>query len=219
MILNLGVHRTGTVYVQRTLKPVRPHGHYFADSTMRGWAGNALKELPPEYRSDYKIGFVRNPFDLLVSWWELMRRPDVMVQHPGRRLGRLPFGEYLRTVAARDESWPQKFPLHAQLFDQQWNVAVDYLGRYETLDADLKRIAEITGATYTPLEPINSSNRRPWQEYYTEELYELVEETWFMDLSFFGYDRDGVTDALTTFGQNPAPTGDRSRHVRDVEFD
>lgn len=209
-ILNIGVPRTGSVYVSRTLSPAWPHAHHQftgSDWSHANFANTSLAQARKQ--GAFIVGFVRNPFDLLVSHWSLLRRPDVMLHYFDRDLAHLDFRSYVALVTNRRHLYPQRFPLHFPLFDDQWNLVPDYLGRFETLDEDLRRIAEITGATYTPTGRVNASARQDWRAYYDEQIYELVEEAYYADLQFFGYGRDGVTDALTTFGHQPRPQSGR----------
>lgn len=204
------------MYVQDTLSPVRPHGHYqLVDSN---WRHVGFREVPLEWRDDYVVGFVRNPYSLLVSWYALMHRMDVQMHHYDRELAILSFRDFVTLLAHRRHSWPQRYPLHWQLFDEDWSLGVNYLGRFETLDADLRHIAEITGATYTPREPSNAAPHQPYREFYDNSLIRLVDEAWHADLSYFGYDIDGPTGQhLVEFGPGssaPAPNKQRPRFAR-----
>lgn len=205
-VLNIGVPRTGTVYVQRTLSPVWPHGHYQftrADWTHAGFTNLCCGDLDAD---TFVVGFVRNPFDLIVSHYALLQRMDVLVAHHDRRLATLPFRDYVELVAHRRNLYPQRFPLHFPLFDDDWKLVPHYLGRAETLDTDLHAIADLTGATYTPMSPVNTAPRGDWRGYYDDTLYRLVEDAWHADLTYFGYSRDGITGAAkTTFGLDPQP--------------
>lgn len=206
MILNIGVPRTGTVYAQRALSPIRPHGHYVPDMT--GWPDSTFKPVLPEYAGDFTFAVVRNPYDLIVSWWSLMFRHDVQQHHPDRKLAHLTFRDAVTLMAHRVDDWPRRPTLFHQLLTPDWKLTgLDYLARYETLDADLREVARLAGGTYTPQPPANSSERNDYRGYYDDHLIGLVEDAWGADLSFFGYSIDGPTgNACTTFGHNPRPT-------------
>ena len=203
-ILNIGVPRTGSVYVDRTLSPAWPHAHH--QFTSSDWSHCNFVNTDLGMVRDaglFVVGVVRNPFDLLVSHWSLLRRPDVLLHYYDRDLAHLDFRSYVALVTNRRHLYPQRFPLHFPLFNDQWRLVPDYLARFETLDDDLRAIASITGSTYTPTQKINASARQDWRSYYDNQIYELVEEAYYADLQFFGYNRDGVADALTTFGHHP----------------
>lgn len=210
-VLNVGVPRTGSVYVDRTLAPSWPHAHHQFTSSDWSHCNFVNTDLAAVRAAGdtFVVGFVRNPFDLLVSHWSLLRRPDVLMHYYDRDLAHLDFRSYVALVTNRRHLYPQRFPLHFPLFDDQWRLVPDYLGRFETLDEDLRRIAEITGATYTPTAKVNASAREDWHAYYDDQIYELVEEAYYADLAFFGYNRGGIGDALTTYGHQPHPTPGR----------
>ena len=206
-VLNIGVPRTATVYIQGALSNVRqPHHHWHL--TDSDWSHVAFVQVPPEYEGDFKLGVVRNPFDLLVDLWSLMRRMDVLMHHYDRDLATLEFRDWLTLVAHRRGKYPLRYPLHFQLFRPDWSLGVDYLARVETLDEDLAKVAEITGGTYTRSAPVNTAERNPrWQDYYDSSMVETVQDAWYADLAYFGYTLDGYSNAaaMTSFGLNPKP--------------
>lgn len=208
-VLNVGVPRTGTVYIQETLSNVRrPHHHWHF--TASDWSHVAFEPIGPEQADDYKLGVVRNPFDLLVSNYTLLRRMDVLMHHYDRDLAALPFRDWLTLICHRRGKYPMRYPLHFQYFTDDWHLGVDYLARFETLDDDLAKVAEITGGTFTPKEPVNTSARNPWRSYYDPGMRAMVEDAYYADLAFFGYSWDGwdAHRAMTTFGHDPRPVID-----------
>jgi hypothetical protein len=211
MVTNLAVPRTGSVYVQTALSNARPHGHYHLLPGV-DWSHAAMTPVPGEWADDVVVGFVRNPFDLLVSVWSMLHRMDALMHSVDREAAQLPFRDWLTLVAHRRHHWPQAYPLHFQLFRPDWSLGVDYLGRFETLDEDLAAIARITGGTHRARDVVNASHRGMWQSYYDEDMLRLVENAWFADLTYFGYHRHGHSPglAMTTFGENPQPI----RHIR-----
>lgn len=215
MILNLGVPRTGTVYTERALNPIRPRRHYV--DLPSDWSHASFHQLPDSYRDDLKVAVVRNPFELLVSHFAFLRRADVLVHHYDANLVALSFRDYVTLVAHRKHHYPQRHPLFFQLFDGDWQLIPDYLGRYETLHDDLDCIAGLAGATYTPGPPVNVSRHEDWRRYYDEDLYQTVEDAWRLDLAYFGYDRSGPNSrALTTFGLHPRPVDHRPIDTRGL---
>jgi hypothetical protein len=208
-VLNLAVPRTGSVYVSRTLDNVRPHGHYCL--TRSDWSFSAISRPPQEWLDeDFVVAFVRNPFDLLVSVYSMLRRPDALahkyaIDHTAAVLD---FRDWVALVANRRHHWPQAYPLFFQLFADDWTLGVDYLGRYETLDQDLTQIARLTGGTFTPAGRMNASERwEGWRDYYDDATIEQVRRAYAADLLYFGYGLNGVSDrSITTFGPDPKPS-------------
>lgn len=201
MVLNLGVPRTASRYVALTLYPNAGHGHY---QISNGVCVDLTTGRRVETAGIFVVGFVRNPFDLLVSHYRILAHPD-FAEHPDADLAELPFGGYVAAVAERTEVGPGVFPRPGRLFSQLYDrdrLAVDYLGRWETLEADLQRVASITGATYTPGPAVNAAPRLSgWQDYYDGPTTQLVDHRWGEDLRQFGYSFAGMTRPTVTFGE------------------
>jgi hypothetical protein len=70
------------------------------------------------------------------------------------------------------------------------NLGVDFVGRFERLEADMATICARVGLPYQPLPRENVSQREPYQSYYTPELVELVRRTWAREIETFGYTFD-----------------------------
>lgn len=219
-VLNLGVPRTATVYIQETLSNVRrPHRHWHL--TDSDWSHVAFEKVPEEYSNDFVLGVVRNPYDLLVDLWSLMHRMDVLMHHDDRALAELDFRDWLTLVANRRGRYPQRYPLHFQLFRSDWSLGVDYLARIETLDADLVEVARLTDGAFAPKSPVNVCARNPrWQDYYDAQMCDLVREAYFADLTYFGYTFNGYNNAkaMTTFGFCPKPRHKLRRGTPEVPW-
>jgi hypothetical protein len=73
-------------------------------------------------------------------------------------------------------------PQHEFICDDK-EIIVDELGRFENLRADVKRILNIGNLPH-----LNSSNKTPWESYYTDELRDIVYNLYRKDFEVFGYD-------------------------------
>ena len=121
----------------------------------------------------FKFSFVRNPFDLVASYWEKSRH----------ELGSLE--EFLQS-----EHFPGnnslKF-LQTEFLDVN---ALDYVGRYENLNVDWSYIAKRFGL-YETLPQINAREHKMFTDYrphYTTEARKIVEERYKKDLEKLDYD-------------------------------
>ncbi len=83
----------------------------------------------------FKFAFVRNPWDLLVSYRNFIRGNPAHKRH--RRIVKLTFAEYLQFAIAKGVG--RQLPL---LTDAQGNLQLDYVGRFETLQQDFLWIAQ-----------------------------------------------------------------------------
>ncbi|MCK5383831.1 MAG: sulfotransferase family 2 domain-containing protein, partial [Gammaproteobacteria bacterium] len=65
---------------------------------------------------------------------------------------------------------------------------IDYLGRMETFGDDLQHIFQRLELDTTAIKSRNvTSDRKPYQEYYTSELAEQVARIYRKDVQIFGY--------------------------------
>lgn len=69
--------------------------------------------------------------------------------------------------------------------------ALDYLGRMETFDLDLRYVCQRLGVEVPPVLPrLNSSKHEPYQTYYTPNTKKLIYDLFREDIDFFGFKFD-----------------------------
>lgn len=65
---------------------------------------------------------------------------------------------------------------------------VDFIGKFETLEEDSKRLCRILGLPYRPLDHLNRSRpNKEYKSYYTPALREMVSEVYIEDIDRFQY--------------------------------
>lgn len=194
------VQKTGGMSIRRALNMQQwdPHQHRFA-SELRTLYG------PELWQGYFKFGFVRNPWDRLVSWWEMIRR-NVAEGRPMNEFQRYvlsnaaTFEDFICKCGAeyrdRDGSkWIYRNQVD-YLTDSSGAPLVDFIGRFENLPADFGFVAGRLGLKAGPIPHINRSNRRVYAEYYTDELRDIVAHRYARDIAAFGYE----------FGERCAPS-------------
>lgn len=69
------------------------------------------------------------------------------------------------------------------------DLAVDFVGRFENIEEDFKIVSEKIGIPATNLKKLNATKPRekPYIEYYTKDLVDLVHKTYESEISYFGY--------------------------------
>lgn len=155
--------------------------HYRPHAPLR----HAERALPAEtFQSLYKFGFVRNPWDRLVSWYAFILQAPEHRRHG--QVGRLPsFEAFVRKEVEnprRSQWW--------MLTLGDGRLGVDFVGRFERLERDMATVCERLRIDYQPLPRTKVSEHRPYQEYYTPELARLVGERWRREIDEFGYGFD-----------------------------
>jgi len=159
------------------------------------------RELPPAVFADlFKFSFVRNPWDLLVSHYHFLLRTQS--HHRNRRAGQLgSFEQYSHYEIGRG-----KISQSAMLTDADGRLLVDFVGRFETLDADFAKVCRRIG-TKVRLPRLNSTIHADYRSYYSDRLADEVGRYFAADAARFGYCFDGFAPALsppTSSGQEPS---------------
>ena len=132
----------------------------------------------------YKFAFVRNPWDLMVSYYHyLQSRPK---HHRNRKVQDMGFKEYLQYEIKRNKINQSKF-----VTDSKGNLIVDYIGHFETLQDDFGKICTHIGID-AKLGHRNKSDHKDYRDYYDEETKQMVAEHWKEDIERFGYTFDGI---------------------------
>ena len=128
-----------------------------------------------EFRDYFKFSFVRNPFDIVLSFWEKSTKDRnygtleeflLSNEFPGERALRYIQTEYLDVNN------------------------LDYVGRYENLQQDWVYIAEKLDLPYE-LPLLNERQTKQhyhYREYYTTLSRKIVEERYQKDLEVFEYE-------------------------------
>lgn len=133
------------------------------------------------WRDYYKFAFVREPFDRFVSVCCFLHRGVAGFAGQERQFmqAALARPRFRRRVLAA--------PQWELLADQEGRLGVDFLGRYERLEADLRRIAAELALPPLSLPHANASRRRSSTGYYDATLKAAVADFYRQDFQQLGY--------------------------------
>lgn len=129
---------------------------------------------PGIWDSYFKFCFERNPWDKTVSAYYFARR--------GKETGPEDFARFTRS---RD--LPVDFPRYTL----GGRIAVDFIGRYESLAADLAQVCAQLGAPVLPELPHAKAGLRPerhYRELYTAETRERIARAFRREIAQFAYE-------------------------------
>jgi hypothetical protein len=133
------------------------------------------------YESYFSFSFVRNPWDWQVSLYKYGLSNTELRQHELIK-GFGSFDKYIRWRCAEEVRLQKDF-----IYSAEGELLVDFVGRYETIDADFKTICSRIGISAS-LPKLNVSNTEPYQQFYNEETRDLVKRTFDADITLFGYE-------------------------------
>lgn len=135
--------------------------------TAREWLGERI------WRDYFKFAFDRNPWDKQVSYyyWATRDEPE-----------RADFKTFTMTDRRRVRGWP--------IYAIGDTVAVDFLGRYESLEADLASALQQVGLNAPVTLPRSKANIRPDRDYrrhYDDETRAFVARRSAPEIALLGY--------------------------------
>lgn len=134
----------------------------------------------------FQWGFVRNPYDRLVACYYAAQQHS-----PGRFFpASMAFADWVRGLPETGRKFVHPRPMVDFLCWPDGSLAVDFVGRCETILFDWRVVCGMLGVTYQPLLRINTSVHRPWQDYYTPELIDHVVRLYAADFDLFGYSKE-----------------------------
>lgn len=127
----------------------------------------------PAWSNYRSFAFVRNPWDRMVSAYAYITR------------GETSFDAFVCKGQDFQDNpmWPRSAPQVRWTHNPDGQQCVDVIGRFETLAADFAEICP----SAPPLERVNASDHRPYQDYYTDTIRQRVADMFAADIAAFGY--------------------------------
>ncbi|MEL7356075.1 MAG: sulfotransferase family protein [Cyanobacteria bacterium J06560_6] len=152
----------------------------------------------------FKFGFVRNPWDRLVSCYSdkivndenfSNDRYDKGIPRAFHRYkvfkANMPFRDFLEAVVDipdddADRHWRSQYTF---LSDQNRNLVPDYIGRFENLEEDFSHVFKELGNSDIRLPHSNKSKRNSigYRDYFTDDMLSIFEKRYAKDIEVFNY--------------------------------
>lgn len=199
--------KTAGTSIERALffkdrKPPRGDGEYLREELF-GWDSKnkiftqhaTITEIKNVYNIDvstfFSFGFVRNPFDRLVSAWKHFQRHFKT---------EIRLHEYFETqvINGLEPQCKQNKNSRSDWVREQYefftdetkeNICVDFIGRFENLEQDFSKISTILQNEKLPEAKLNKSNRvADYKHYYDQQLAFEVKKHYSKDLELFKYE-------------------------------
>ena len=181
------VQKTGGSSIETALRAADPLGASRIEKGGRHRTASEIREGmdPAQWQRSFRFGFVRNPWDRLVSWYAMCVQataPNAFARHVIEHVPS--FESFIEQPVGMLERTAR--PQCDYLEDAQGLRLVDFVGRYEALAADFATVAQrllIDAA----LPHDNPSRHRPYRDYFNTRTRKLVEQRFARDLDAFGY--------------------------------
>ncbi len=138
--------------------------------------------LPDEvYNNYFKFAFVRNPWDWQVSLYHYMLQYK---DHPQHNLicKMKTFDEYIEWRINNDMELQKDF-----LYDENGNILVDFIGKFENLQEDFNFICKKINVTQSVLPLANPSKHLHYKDYYNKHTRDLIYNAFQKDIETFKY--------------------------------
>jgi len=202
------VPKTGSTSVRAILgKAMRPHLNLWENKrlmesywTQRGGRKNRILEclylaLSKERRMEigqrqfdsyFKFGFVRNPWDRVVSLYERTEAQQMRNE--------MTFTEFVEWIEYSSSTCVHSSPHRYQLdwfVDPNGKVLANFIGRFERLDEDWAYVAQKLGIKESLAHRRASFRTRHYTEYYNARTRELIAQKFKVDIERFGYEFAG----------------------------
>jgi hypothetical protein len=192
------VQKTGGSAIDLALKQVLPDIRSIPKSDRHASLATILK-LEPELASYWTVGFVRNPWARMLSWYRMVDR-----FREGSGAGKVGYQQLLArnpflAKASQEHQDFESFVLKgtqefARLRKPQIQYLAtstrrtDFVGRQESLEADMRAIIARLGLPPLEIPQINVDPSRPdYRDDYTPAMRRRVEELFARDIEVFGY--------------------------------
>lgn len=172
-----------------------------------------------EWDRYFKFAFVRNPWDRLVSWYTMInnarrvrwhetlldsRKKKHYRQVRENKLWRYVFDnsstfkEFVKNCIGRIEIERQVFYSFAfnqldYISDSNGKLIVDFVGRYENYDRDLREVLRRLEFNQECILQENRSVHNHYHTYYSPEMEEIVRDRFRKDIEYFGYEFEVIT--------------------------
>lgn len=163
------------------------------------FAVQGQKKLGASWDDYFKFAFVRNPWARLVSWHAMIRRAEKRGARPQNKLWRYAqqnssnFDEFIRLCTdeiqvGRGVRYSFTYNQLDYVTDEKGEFLVDFVGRLENFDDDLRTVLTKTGISLEAVPQYNRSKHGHYSEMYTPETEEIVRRRFERDIDFFGYE-------------------------------
>ena len=142
-----------------------------------------------QWENSFKFAFVRNPYTWMQSWYRYRQRDELKDpehQFNDRYTGNMSFNEFVQVFHTREIMLKQS----SFVTDLGGRLLVDFVGRYERLQADFDLVCERLGLPGRTLPRVNASGAASEVgERLDRASLDIINDYFAPDFELFGYER------------------------------
>ncbi len=139
----------------------------------------------------FTFSFIRNPWDLMVSSYKWWLQKAHMWPHLAQDIKYIKnmdgFKTFLKSPYGTNMINEHQGTIMDWLTDEKDTVIVDYVGKFETLEKDFRKICKKLAINEPALPRINVTNRYDYRNYYDYESRQWITERFSKTIEQFGY--------------------------------
>lgn len=152
----------------------------------------------------FKFGFVRNPWDRVVSCYlnKIRNSSEGDVSHRGGKIfsiygwfkPNITFKEFVFAIYSTPDEYSE---VHFKsqydfLYNKEGKLLVDFVGKFEELDKDFDYVCKKINIEPVKLTHRNSTSRNHYSTYYDSRTKKMISERYKKDIKFFGYTFENI---------------------------
>ena len=146
---------------------------------------NKITVTKKQYNSYFKFTFIRNPWARAFSWYKNVMRDEIHRKSYGITK-QISLKEFLRLYAGKGMLRPQLYWIK----DFNGNIPLDYIGRFENLAEDFKKIYKELNLSNITLPHMLKGCGEDYRKYYDDESQEIIMQHYKEEIQMFEYKFD-----------------------------
>jgi hypothetical protein len=183
------VYKTGGGSIAHTLMPFATDRNLWSGPTKCHLSAKELEKQVPDFKDYFTFAFVRNPWERYASAYFYQTSNNEKRGNLDRFQGT--FEEFLH----HNHTTPMRFSQTDFICDDDFNIMVDYVGRFEHLQEDYDYLLNKMGVVNRPLPSINKTKHKHYSHYYNDRMVEYVRVKCAPEIALFGYEFERKSDA------------------------
>jgi hypothetical protein len=152
-------------------------------TVLNGEVQYVQEHLGEIFESSWRFAVVRNPWDRAVSAYHYCQRyNEIPAGLSFKEALRIKFSDMSRFMLVHFE------PQYDVLASREGCGYLNFLGRFENLQADFDHICRKLGIAQTTVPHRHKSKHKPYWDYYDREAGRIVKEKYAKDIEWLGYE-------------------------------